>query len=103
MKRTLLAAAAILLLSVAAYSNSFNAAFELDDYHQIVENPFIRDASNIPRFFFDPALGTGWSSYFGVAGYRPVTHASFAASYALSGYSVSGWHAFNLAVHFLNA
>ena len=100
MLKRLPAAALIIALSLAAYMNSLHAEFELDDYHQIVNNSRVRDLANIPRFFVDASLGT---SDLSAKGYRPVTYASFAVNYALGGNSVVGYHIFNLALHVTNA
>jgi len=100
MKGLATAAVAALLLTVLAYSNSFNAAFHFDDFHQVVTNPNIRHLSEIPRFFTDSSLG---SSYVGVRIYRPVTFSTFAVNFALSGYDVFGYHVLNLLLHILNA
>ena len=90
----------LLLLAVVllAYSNTFSASFQIDDFHQIVDNTYVRDLQNIPGFFIDPGMENTTPDY-----YRPVTFASFAVNYAVSGYKVWGWHAFNMLLHFLNA
>ena len=100
MKRTLLAAAVILVLAFAAYSNSFRASFQLDDAHQIVDNHNVRSLSNVPLFFIDPSRA---SYYREIPGYRPVTLSTFALNYAVTKLNVSGFHAFNFVLHFLNA
>ena len=97
---TLLSLAAVFALTLLAYSNSFRSEFQFDDYHQVVKNSRIRDIANVPRFFIDAHLG---SYDLDIAGYRPVTYASFALSYALGGNGVAGFHAFNLGLHVLNA
>ena len=95
------ASALIILVAVlAAYSNSLNAGFQLDDYHQVVNNQHIRRLANIPRFFFDAGLASG--SYW-LKGYRPMALSSMAVNYAVSGYDVWSYHLLNLALHFLNA
>ncbi len=90
----------LLVLLFASYSNSFRDGFHFDDFHQIVENPNIRSLGNIPAFFYSAEMGSVNTS---LRGYRPVTYASFALSYALSGYSPGGYRLFNLLIHFLNA
>jgi tetratricopeptide (TPR) repeat protein len=99
-KGALLAAGLIFALSLAAYSNSFTAEFHFDDYHQIVMNQHIRDTANLARFFTDATLGSYDPS---LTGYRPMTYASFAVNYALTGNDVLGYHALNFLLHFLNA
>jgi protein O-mannosyl-transferase len=93
-------AAFLLVLVLGSYSNSFNAGFQYDDFHQLVKNANIRTLGNIPGFFTNASIG----SYFaGSKGYRPLTTASFAVNYALSGYDVRAYHAVNLLLHFINA
>jgi protein O-mannosyl-transferase len=44
---------AIAAFVVLVYSNYFGNAFQFDDAHSVVDNPYIRDLHNIPRFFTD--------------------------------------------------
>jgi len=100
-KAVLLAACLILVAVLAAYSNTFHSEFHFDDYHQIVKNQNIRDLSNLPRFFTDIRLGTymhGPIDFF-----RPITSASFAVNYAMSGYDTWSYHLVNIALHFINS
>ena len=55
---------------VVAYSNHFSGPFELDDVHTIVQNEWIRDIRNVPRFFTD---ATTFSSLPANQSYRPGT------------------------------
>ncbi len=48
-----LAALAVAALVVMAYANHFQNGFHFDDSHAIVDNPFVRDIANVPRFFSD--------------------------------------------------
>src|ERR1700730_5636209 len=43
----------LLLLVLLVYSNHFHNEFHFDDSHTIVDNPYIRELRNIPRFFTD--------------------------------------------------
>lgn len=79
MKTTLLAAA-IFLLTLAAYSNSFHNSFHFDDAHTIANNLFIRNIANIPLFFKD---STTFSSLPTNQSYRPVVSATLAIDYWL--------------------
>ena len=47
------AAPALRLVVVAIYASHFNSEFHLDDIHTTVQNPWIRDLRNFPRFFTD--------------------------------------------------
>lgn len=65
---------------VLTYANHFDNAFHFDDFHTIVENPFIRKLSNIPAFFKD---GTTFSTLPSNQSYRPVTSVTLAVDYWL--------------------
>jgi len=82
------------LLCVAAYRNTFHVPFIYDDLPSIVENPAIR------RLW--PLSGVIASDLTTLVG-RPLISLSLAVNYAIGGYNVTGYHLFNLFVHFLNA
>lgn len=89
----------VVLLAVAAllaYRNSFSAPFVLDDEGAILENPTIRSLRPFWRPFVPPGGGETVSG-------RPLLNFTFAVNYALGGEAVSGYHAFNLGIHFLAA
>ena len=67
-------------LLFTAYSNSFNNAFHFDDSHVIVDNLYIRNLNQIPRFFTDAMT---FSSLPANAMYRPLLTTSFAIDYWL--------------------
>ena len=69
-------------LLTAAYSNHFDNGFHFDDTHVIVNNAYIRDLGNIPRFFID---GSTFSTLPENAQYRPLLSASYALDYWLGG------------------
>ena len=74
-------------IGLAAYSNSFEGAFLLDDETRIVNNPQIRQ-------LWPPWGAMAQSS-------RPILQLSLALNYAVGGVNPWGYHAFNLAVHIL--
>jgi len=92
------AAVKVILLAVSlfVYSNSFYCGYHLDDYHQIVNNPGIKNLGNIPKFFTDSSLET---YVLNAKGYRPVTISSFALNYAASGDRVWSYHLLNFILH----
>ena len=92
---TVLAGGLIGLGALLAYHNSFSVPFVFDDKWAILENPTIRHLWDIRQVLMPPAAG-------GVGG-RPVVNLSLAINYALGGTAVAGYHAFNLAIHFLAA
>lgn len=77
--RTLIAAAAAAVLTLAAYGNFFHNAFHFDDEHVIVDNGAIRSLANLGRFFTD---ANTFSSLPSNATYRPLVTLSFALDYA---------------------
>ena len=74
-------------VALAAYFNSFEGAFLLDDRIRIINNPLIRQ--------FWPQLGEM------LKGLRPLLQVSLALNYAADGLDPWGYHAFNLATHAL--
>jgi Flp pilus assembly protein TadD len=78
--RTFLLCLGLTLAVLAAYANHFRNEFHFDDFHTIVNNLFITDLHNVPRFFADAAL---FSTMAVNATYRPVTSTSLAIDYWL--------------------
>jgi tetratricopeptide (TPR) repeat protein len=89
-RRSWLACVVIVLATLAAYHNSFSGPFILDDLSAITANPSIKH--------FVSALSPPANS---TAAGRPLLSLSFALNYALGGFNVWGYHAFNLLVHTL--
>jgi tetratricopeptide (TPR) repeat protein len=100
---------AALLLAIAlfaCYSNHFGNSFHFDDSHTVVQNPYIRSLSNIPRFFTD---ATTFSVLPANRTWRPLVSVSLAFDYWLGGglkpfwFHVSTfiWYLAQLAVMFL--
>ena len=92
----ILSAAAIVVVALAAYWNSFQGVFVFDDVRAIVNNPTIRSLWPLGPVLSTPHNGSP------VAG-RPVMNLSLAINYALGGFNPWGYHAVNLAVHILAA
>src|ERR1700722_3427574 len=65
-------------LVLLAYANHFQNSFHFDDSHAIVDNPYIRDLDNIPRFFTD---GRTSSVLPANRVYRPIVSTSLAIDY----------------------
>ena len=86
---------ALIIIGMAAYTNSFGGPFIFDDEHSIHENPHILRLWPLSRAMSAPAQS-------GLSG-RPILSLSLALNYALGGYKVFGYHVFNLAVHILSA
>jgi len=82
----------ILLLGTAIYSTSVHSPFQFDDLGYILENPDIRDVTDIK---------TIWNSYGNPA--RFVGYYTFALNYHFHQYDVFGYHLVNIAIHVINA
>lgn len=87
------------LLILLAYANSFQNAFQYDDFHVITKNPSIKDLGNLKDFFLNPQMGSGLFKE--TSGYRPLLMASFALNYAIGGLDVFGYHLLNFFLHVL--
>jgi tetratricopeptide (TPR) repeat protein len=83
----LLSAAVLLVLTAAAYWNSFDAPFVFDDLLTIQTNSRVQ--------FGDALRPSIWTT-------RPVLYLTFAINYALHGQQVWGYHLVNFILHFLN-
>lgn len=87
----LVAAAALTIAALMAYAKSFSAPLILDDWATVLHNPEIRRVWPLWSMF-TPSESTG-------VGGRPVANISFVLNYAVSGDSLAGFHAVNLAIH----
>src|SRR5688500_4056056 len=86
----------LLIVAVAlTYANSLGGPFILDDQATIVQNPQIKDLSDV-RAVLVPASETP------IAG-RPLASLTFAVNYAVNGLDVRGYHIVNIALHALCA
>ena len=95
--RPLFPAALIAMVCLIAYSNSFQVPFQFDDFHNILEKPYVRDIRYFANF-----PGQQWFS--GDYGFRmrTVGYFTFALNYWLNGQDVAGYHIFNLFIHLMN-
>ncbi len=94
-RRVVLGAAAILVLATAAaYHNSLNGPFVLDDIGSIVGNPTIHQLWPPGQALSPPATGDTVSG-------RPILNLSLAVNYALGKNDVQSYHIVNLAIHVL--
>ncbi|MGH7944728.1 MAG: hypothetical protein ACREH8_16180, partial [Opitutaceae bacterium] len=89
----LLSAAFLGVAAMLAYANSFTVPLLFDDGVTILHNPRLRQLWPIWSAL-NPPESTG-------VGGRPIANLSFVLNYAVSGDSVPGFHAVNLAIHFL--
>jgi tetratricopeptide (TPR) repeat protein len=79
--------AAIVLLTVVSYSNSFSCGWHFDDYRCIVEYDY-EHATPVSLFTFSPGRFIGFLTFW--------------LNYKWCGYTVAGWHMVNLLIHLVN-
>jgi tetratricopeptide (TPR) repeat protein len=90
----------LFLLVLAAYSNTFQTAWHLDDYPNIVENSRLRITdlsfdSLFKTLFSHPGSGNGFR--------RPLAWPTFALNWYFGKDDVTGFHTVNLIIHLLTA
>lgn len=90
------------VIGMAIYANSLNNGFVGDDFPQIVDNPLIHSAANIPQLFTN---GTSFdqnnvlrSDY-----YRPVFSTVLALIYSFSGDNPVLYHIIQIVFHIFNS
>jgi hypothetical protein len=83
----------IAALTLLAYSNSFHASFNFDDFTSIRDNPLVRSLDNYV---------SNWSGYRKEPN-RYVGNLTFALNYRFGQLDTTGYHAFNFCIHLLNA
>ena len=97
-----LAAAALIGLTLLAYSNAFTGAFVVDSRVLILEDPRLRSvtAQNLSDIF----NRSYWWPYTDSNLYRPLTTFSYLLNYAVLGNGTNpfGYHAVNIALHIGN-
>lgn len=79
-----------IFLTLAAYRNSFDAAFHYDDYPNIVNNPLVHSFDRIPE------LWRQWKRLF-------IPYFSFLLNWTLAGPDPSWFHWVNITIHLLNS
>lgn len=90
------APAVIVALAVVLYLNILPNTFIFDDWQQLFENPYLRQASGLKRIFttnvwaFEDKL---------TAYYRPLMHLTFFATLRWFGYNPAGYHVLSILMH----
>lgn len=82
------------------YSNSLDSSWHLDDYHNIVKNPWIHIDDLYPETIgktFFAAYDRG--AYTGENVFRPAAMLSFALNWYFHQASVTGYHVTNIVIH----
>ena len=89
----------LFFLTLIIYSNTFNAAWHLDDYQNIIQNPHFHKIENL-------SVETLWQSLHSPVNQkvsRPIAMLSFAFNYYFGANQVIGYHIVNLSIHVLTA
>jgi tetratricopeptide (TPR) repeat protein len=97
------AAVFVFIASFLLYIRSVGFGFVMDDVFQILENPSIRDLSNIPRFFSEPVWAALGHKPSGNIFYRPMMYALYSLEYAVFGLKPWGFHLASVVMHSTNA
>ncbi len=103
-RKTLLALAAfIVVVSVSVFFNAFSCGFVHDDNQQVVINPWIRSASNIPQIFssgvWDFQNSVLPTNVQPMNYYRPLMYVIYMLVYYISGLDPAGFHVANVFFH----
>ena len=97
MKNSVVATSAVLvvfiILGIAVYSNTLEAPFEFDSIARIQNNPSIRITELTPQSLYNASFGKK------TAKNRPLGNLSFAINYYFHGYTMPGYHIFNITIH----
>ncbi len=83
----------IFLLTVFAYSRTFNGEFQFDDDTSVIENPYVNGASKFSCRDLAGSIGNGA---------RPFTTITFALNYKLGVLDVRWYHLTNFLIHIFN-
>ena len=86
----------LLLVIVAAYANTLNASWHLDDYPNIVENTELHLKDLYPESLIKTVKSHPWPT---LGLYRPVACLSFALNWYVGQDRVFGYHMVNIAIH----
>ena len=90
--------ACLVLLIVVIYANTLNAPFQWDEDSFLVNNPIIKDL----HYFTNPSAAKGLELYSGLIN-RYIGYLTFALNYKIHGFSVTGYHIVNIAIHIANS
>lgn len=83
------------ILIIGIYSNTFQAPFHLDDFHNITQKKRFHIDNLHPSTLYEAVFKNPGKHFF----YRPVSNLSIAVNWYFGKSEVFGYHIFNLAVH----
>ncbi len=91
----------ILVITLVVFLNSLGGEFVYDDGYQILKNPTVQSADNIPAMFTQGVwqfMSPDTSNAVGLY-YRPMFNSLLIVNYQLFGFSPFGWHLVSLLLH----
>jgi protein O-mannosyl-transferase len=88
------------LLIVIIYSNTFQASFHFDDFHNITQNFRLHIEDLYPEAIYGAAFDNKGGNR---KLYRPVSNLSIAINWYFGQSNVIGYHIFNISIHILTA
>ena len=88
----------IIFLGLIVYSNSLNGKFLWDDNALIKDNVYIRNWSNVEKFFVSDSTNVTKPVF-----YRPFQMVTYAVDYSIWKLNVRGYHLTNILLHILVA
>jgi hypothetical protein len=93
----------IFLLPFLAYLNTLYNGFVFDDHEQILNNPYIQSAKNIPRIFSSSVWSFQEFNCYKNYYYRPMMHIAYMAEYHFFKNDPHGYHLVNILLHSINS
>jgi Tfp pilus assembly protein PilF len=88
----------LVLFVFVIYSNTFNAAFHLDDFRNITQNSTLHIDNLSPSTIYNVVSGNAEK---GKVFYRPISYMSFSLNWYFGQDDVTGYHIVNIAIHIL--
>ena len=99
LKKELLPPVLLVLLVGVVFANTLLNQFVYDDKVFLVNNQFVKELKNTPRFFTDPRAFSGDRDFMI---YRPLAALSLSLDHWVWGLRPAGYHLTNIALHAIN-
>ena len=96
--KTALAFPLLVAATVFIYGSHLRNSFQFDDFHSIVQNPYLREIRNVPRFFVDSGITSVLPAN---RVYRPILFLSLAIDYRLGHGPAPLWFHFSTLIWFV--
>jgi type IV pilus biogenesis/stability protein PilW len=100
--KILLSVILIVIIGFSVYANSISGEFIWDDEHLVSDNRYIRDWSNVSKFFTE-GMAAGADAPTMYSFYRPFQLITYTLDYSLWKLDPRGYHLTNISLHVLVA